>query len=351
MNLQKEINVKNDLLENNVSLIYNEFLKLKTLKNIELSENGSLILKFYYNGKIQIKNETNDEIEKIIAKIDKYNSKKMSEKEIEKMLKKIDTDLELSVIIQKMKNKETLINSDISLLEKKSKKQIFYIDYSLIKLLNEDFEIVEIDYQSVLPETEMQEELEAQYKIEKELHTQEQLQKLNKVLTVSKNEEKRKLSVREYQNEILAKGLNIAGIDVLAPFPQANDLNRVLEIGMDMFNDQAKSLDKVLLLDEYHARDISYYVASLKYLNLIYVSDKEFCLTNQGLNFFSLDISEQKIKILELISEDPIIKMILEKNTNTEDFTNLCQLRGMDSIETVKRRMSCINSWISFINS
>ncbi len=134
------------------------------------------------------------------------------------------------------------------------------------------------------------------------------------------------------------------------PFPQANDLNKVLIFLKNYNYNTPKELKIKMNLTQ--NRQLDYYKSACVFLGFI-ENNKNFDLTKSGKKIVSTRESLQKeIFILELI-KTPMLKKIVfnesEKTTDMvlEEFSSYRKL----SKSTKKRRVSTIKSWIRWLNN
>lgn len=124
LTLKKDINIKK---QDTISIDEINFTTLTILKKDE--ERGLLSINYnLVNLNIKIKDNKNEEIGKIIDKIDKYQKSKMSSKEISKMISKISKYPSLEELIINMNNNEPLSDYMISLLNTELVNSEYYVD-------------------------------------------------------------------------------------------------------------------------------------------------------------------------------------------------------------------------------
>lgn len=132
------------------------------------------------------------------------------------------------------------------------------------------------------------------------------------------------------------------------PFPQANDLNKVLIFLNNYGFSTPMELKNKMSLTKH--RQLDYYKSACVFLG--FISKKGTSLTKSGKKIVSTRDSLQKeIFILELIKV-PVLKKIVfnynEKKIDNilDEFTSFRKL----SISTKKRRVSTIKSWVRWLN-
>lgn len=144
------------------------------------------------------------------------------------------------------------------------------------------------------------------------------------------------------------KEVIIVGIPGSVPFPQANDIEKVVKLAMckqEILDDREKAME---ILEVSTNRQVSYYLSALMYFNYINYERK---LTNRILN-----IQDNSSKIRE-----DIIKQLLEKEIFTLVYDKLRENENVDTNEisnelrkfypklskaTLDRRSSTIKRWV-----
>lgn len=133
------------------------------------------------------------------------------------------------------------------------------------------------------------------------------------------------------------------------PFPQANDLNKVLIfLNNYSFSTQKELKDKMKLTKN---RQIQYYKSACVFLGFIN-NTKEPTLTRSGKKITRTSHDLQKeIYILELI-KTPVLKKIVFNYDEKKIMTILENTQSFKKLSTTtkKRRVSTIKSWVKWLN-
>jgi len=134
------------------------------------------------------------------------------------------------------------------------------------------------------------------------------------------------------------------------PFPQANDLGKVLLL-IDKYNYSTKK-ELLFLLELNAERQYDYYVNAAIFLGFIKKENKKKRLTKSG-NVVSGESSNFKKErfILELLKH-PLIKSVIFNYKEKTIFEILEKFHSFKllSISTKKRRVSTIKRWVQWLN-
>lgn len=330
----------------NYFILYNPNFKLKTLQK---PEDDTVFLDFLISS-IKTSEIENESIKNIFNKIDKYQQNKMSEKEVAKMLNKLKEEVIFADICRKMTNKEKLNEEDLKILANNQNQKIYVIDYNNINL-EDNFIILDINYEKLLPQEEIQDELKKFYNKEQEEKQKNQKDKIASILGQEPSPKKTVLEyLKEKKEQIANNAANIYQLDPVYPLPQANDMERILEWGQSIANSGMESIELAVLENDAQSRDVHYYSRALCFLGLVFIDDKSLCLTHSGEVFFQQNLQSKKMILIDLLSQDKFIESYLQ-NTLTDDQI-LDQAKALGYSEsTMKRRLSSMNSWKKFLLS
>lgn len=314
----------------------------------DLSQDGFLELIVETHNPVLTKEIKNEEITAVLAKIEKYNTGKMTDKEIGKMNNKVKNNLALDSIGEKFSKDEELTAEDVKLLQSQEVTKTYLINYDTLNLV-EEFIVVDFQKEVVFPAEDFQEELESQFKEEKLAAQIEQNRRVAEIMGTSGTVKKR--SVTDY---LLAKKLQIAKnedilykMDLESPIPQANDLARVLSYGKLIADSHQDRLDLDVLINDAEARDVHYYYSALCFLGLVYKDDKSLCLTYAGENFFKHNEDAQKTIILDILTKDPVIAQLFDSGASEEVLADFAK-RGLNQT-TAERRIVSLLAWKKFL--
>ena len=133
------------------------------------------------------------------------------------------------------------------------------------------------------------------------------------------------------------------------PFPQANDLNKVLIFLNNYSFSTQKELKNKMKLTK--SRQIQYYKSACVFLGFIN-NTKELTLTRSGKKITRTSHDLQKeIYILELI-KTPVLKKIVFNYDEKKIMTILENTQSFKKLSptTKKRRVSTIKSWVKWLN-
>lgn len=378
--MKKEIKTKCVLKNPNTINVNDINFELKD--NVELSEGvHPLSVQLDIMGiSIKLKETELDEIISIVDKIDKYQRNDMSEKEVQKMIRKLDKYPMLEPIVQKMNKMEALDPTELLLLNagKKSSEFVPVVVTSKVEVLNIEIEGAEVIIEKNIEEfkemliqdfiresnsVENQEILENMFDDQERIRLSELTMKINEIMgrdvkpkNKSTKEEKRN-KVDDYllekQKMIVANAESSYHVDIEFPLPQANNLERVISLGNEIFNKGESKINLEVLEHDLDKRDVHYYSRSLCYLKLAKIdeSTRDLCLTYEGEKFFKSAEEERKDIIFSILNTDPLVKMIIENNIdlNNPDHKKEFESRGLSSDSTIARRISSLKSWITYL--
>lgn len=353
------------------------FQVLNILENIE--EKSSLLIESeLVNFIVEIKDNKNEEIGKIIDKIEKYQKSKMSSKEISKMITRISKYPNLSELISNMNNNEPLSDYMLSLLNLELVESEYYINLKKdnikglssklnsksIQIKDEDElkELIIVNFNDLYRNKELQIELQFIFDEQEEEKIRIQKEKILKILGSNKKNKKINKKVKlnnvdEYLKEKLKlieeNATSSYHVDVEYPLPQANNLERIIELGNDIFNKGEIKINLEILENDLDKRDVHYYTRALCYLRLAKIDSKsrDLCLTYEGEQFYSSNLEERKDIIFGILNTDPLVQKIINKNIdlNNPDHVKEFEGRGISSDSTIFRRIVSLNSWINYL--
>jgi hypothetical protein len=304
-------------------------------------------------GGVIVEESQREEILTVLSKMEKYQSGKMSDKEAGKMANKLKNYADiLSSIVLKIDKNEPLEIEDIKQLENFIKKTEYKFNYNNFShLITDNFIVDVIDYELLFPSNEYQEQLGFLFKEEQAERVRQQNETIARIMGTTGVKKKNVVDYLKEKNILMQKGEAATfAIDSLVSLPQANDLERVLDWGLSIYNNPSEKIDLELLENDHHHRDVNYYANALKYLGLVFVDDKSLCLTYAGEQFFSHDRGAQKNIILDILMKDDLVAALFH-NTNEENLEQLEDLflaRGLSG-ETIKRRVSCLMAWKKYL--
>lgn len=149
--------------------------------------------------------------------------------------------------------------------------------------------------------------------------------------------------------------INDSLINSQAPFPQADDLDKVIYILNEIAQSSEEGITKddlflhsttVSTLDELACdRQYEYYLNALKWLGLI-EKKSLIRLTPKAIKISELGLPQQYVEIALIISTNPIFRL---KLSNKPELLSACRpymkSKGIDSDSTINRRLTTVNSW------
>ncbi len=138
------------------------------------------------------------------------------------------------------------------------------------------------------------------------------------------------------------------------PFPQANDINKVL-LYCDLIFKNKKSTQELVELMGVTSRQVKYYKNSCSYLGLIIEKEGQIFLTEELYRVFENGDTVLKEKfIIKSIMDDELLKQCylyhITGELNLETFRKIIEVKYEVSEETYKRRYSTIRSWFKWID-
>lgn len=142
--------------------------------------------------------------------------------------------------------------------------------------------------------------------------------------------------------EILPSGVLT---DSFAPFPQANDIDRVID-AFDVLIERG-SLTKAEIFEDLPVsvvgRQYDYYVNALRWMKLVTVNNGLVELTERGRTVSILESRERLKSFQKIILSDPLVKQMLSRNI--EDCDPRLLKKNRISGTTPPRRQSTIRKW------
>ena len=140
----------------------------------------------------------------------------------------------------------------------------------------------------------------------------------------------------------------------LAPFPQANDINKVIKIINIEHEDNLKDYGYMCMyLGDITSRQVDYYISACTYLNLIN-PNKEF--TSLGGELRELTGLEQSVRLAQIIVSDVVfgevyfMQKFLGIEMSVEDVAERMKKHvTFDSEAMYLRRASTVCSWLRWI--
>lgn len=166
---------------------------------------------------------------------------------------------------------------------------------------------------------------------------------------------------KNYKSDILKiiKDINFIKEDPKIPFPQSDDLNRFIFLGEHLLeNDMSK--DEIKQLNQVHERIVNMYTSTGLYFRVFEKYRKNntifYNLSDKGKWIFQLDEYNRNLNICRCIFEHEVFHRIflvcfLKKMINKNDIVEIMLQYdlNMDSMVTIKRRASCVSSWMHWV--
>ena len=178
----------------------------------------------------------------------------------------------------------------------------------------------------------------------------------------------------EYLKGLLTKALpelNSQG----APFPQADDFSRVVNLCEELQN--SSSIDpesddvegpklglfknEIADIYDFTPRQADYYANAAKYLGLVYINSGHVKLSNLGVEIMQMPLRKRQVKFAELIlSSEPFRKVMgaylnnsgIVSITDVRNIVSTCKIDNLNiGSNTFNRRCSTIKSWVDWILS
>ncbi|AMN66457.1 AAA-associated domain-containing protein [Psychrobacter sp. P11G5] len=158
-----------------------------------------------------------------------------------------------------------------------------------------------------------------------------------------------------------------------APFPQADDFNKVVNLceelaktcssysGEDVHENDERGLHKKEIADiyDFDRRQADYYANAARYLGLVSIERGIVRLTELGREVIQLPLTKKQIKFVELIlSCKPfaeVLKLYLKKTGNlsiddVQDTVEACNVENLNrNSDTFYRRCLTVKSWVEWI--
>jgi len=141
------------------------------------------------------------------------------------------------------------------------------------------------------------------------------------------------------QNEVL--------VDYEAPFPQANDFEKIHAILLKIENENCPTKRSVISNFDVVDRQADYYFNALRWLGLCQYNGDCIELSKKGMEVVSLDIHNRMVAIVKIIFSEPIFFNELRSlPTDKAEYKKW----KMGPI-TAKRRLSTVRMWIKYFNN
>jgi hypothetical protein len=147
--------------------------------------------------------------------------------------------------------------------------------------------------------------------------------------------------------------------EVRIPFPQANNLKRLFEICAYLYKFPFNKND-LKIKQNFHLRQVDYYLNAGIYLNLIVKEGREYKLTLLGYELHKASLKDKYLLIYKVLCKhkifNEIFKLFLIYGTSinkkvVEEVMEKSQLYNVKENSTKKRRSSTVYSWINEIRS
>lgn len=143
------------------------------------------------------------------------------------------------------------------------------------------------------------------------------------------------------------------------PFPQSDDLNRFIFIGQTLLKKDLNKED-IKKLNQIGNRIVNMYTSTGFYFHIFekYKQDNKiyYKLSDKGRSIFELDEYQRNINICKCILEHEIFYRIFrecleKKSISKENIVNIMLQYdlNLNSMVTIKRRASCVSSWMHWI--
>lgn len=134
-----------------------------------------------------------------------------------------------------------------------------------------------------------------------------------------------------------------------APFPQADDFEKIHAIFLNIENDDCPT--KVSVIGDFDIelveRQYDYYFNVLRWMNLCEYNNGCIVLTDKGHHLLSLNIEKRMEEFARIIFSEPICYNELKRLPQNEEDFQRYRIGG----STVGRRLSSIRSWIKYFNN
>lgn len=166
---------------------------------------------------------------------------------------------------------------------------------------------------------------------------------------------------KNYRSDVLklVRNVNFIEEDPKIPFPQSDDLNRFIFIGQHLL-EKDLSKEDIRYSNQIGNRIVNMYTSTGFYFHLFekYKKDKQifYKLSDKGKQIFSLEEYDRNLNICKCILEHEIFHRIFlmcffKKRINKNDIIRIMLQYdlNMDSMVTIKRRASCVSSWMHWI--
>lgn len=128
------------------------------------------------------------------------------------------------------------------------------------------------------------------------------------------------------------------------PFPQANNLNLVINVLRHIGKQKsAKSMD---VAEQFGLtqRQGSYYIASLSWLGLVEQDGLTYRLTNEGQRVYRFTTLQKMSYIAKLTMSNAVFSKVYQQKRVTKTDLRKSKMHKL-SVETQSRRVSTANSW------
>ncbi len=140
-----------------------------------------------------------------------------------------------------------------------------------------------------------------------------------------------------------------------APFPQANDLYKILYMIDKLYQEAEMSKEALFMSDASIAasltasRQYDYYLSALKWLNLIEQTADTICLSTHGKMIAQQHQAQQFASLAQTCLQDRVFQALFAQNTISAKHI-LETLYTIHSHSTLDRRIQCAQKWLSTFN-
>lgn len=158
--------------------------------------------------------------------------------------------------------------------------------------------------------------------------------------------------------EIFSTSIFVEGIQRNIPFPQANDLNKVIDT-VTLVNQGYSTKEEISDILEFDDRQGDYYANAACFLGLLERRESAFCLSENGKAFLKISSSIKRVEfIAKQLAKRPVFHQVFNQllNNNLEtdslDQINIKRIIEENTIlrgSTPNRRASTVKQWIRWI--
>lgn len=175
--------------------------------------------------------------------------------------------------------------------------------------------------------------------------------------TLDTESSRMKNELKRYDSLAKLESLTPSNEKIDIPFPQADDIRRVIDIIFAVANGLTKKTDFADFYD-FDIRQADYYGNAAQYLGFLTYSSQQYSLSEMGLEFTKSSRTQRRILMLKALMASPTINESVQKMNQINSVPHTVELakiikkyRNELNGTTPNRRASTVKHWLNWIQS